>query len=307
MNRTHHLRRSAPFFLPLLVVFFWLLPGNAAANHVLPLRGPARSAPLAAKISSTAALRHGASHSNPVLHVPVAHYVLEGLLALGCGIAVFYLLRLRLRLKVMALRNLLAGELHEEVVGSLGSIRLIASMGLRTTDLREREKSLRWIQETCLETGRSLRDISWSVAPGNDSTLLLLDQMQRLGAHLCRAGAVDFAFVKGHLSGEPWLNRADQKSVYRIYREALLGSLKFAAPTRIEVFVSCNTTTLHLEVSDNGQEARATQENERFAKLYRWAADMDAKLDVQTQPNEGTELYLDYFVPRREKEPLPVS
>ncbi len=204
------------------------------------------------------------------------------------------------KLKVVALRNEIANDIHDEIGASISSIKLSAGFGSRSASPQEQEDVLKNIEQTSLEISRSISDIIWSIKPGNDDFILMLDKMQRFGQELCRHAGIVFSFRYNQIEADPIFTYMERKHIYLIYREALHNAVKHSGAEQISILVSFHDKVFKLKISDNGcgfDTTKTTHGNGRLSMMER-SKEIGGTLQVSSEKGQYTDVILECRIVR---------
>lgn len=204
------------------------------------------------------------------------------------------------KLKVVALRNEIANDIHDEIGASISSIKLSAGFGSRSASPQEQEHVLKNIEQTSLEIARSISDIIWSIKPGNDDFILMLDKMQRFGQELCRHAGTAFSFRYNQIEADPIFTYMERKHIYLIYREALNNAVKHSGAQQISTLVSFHDKVFKLKISDNGcgfDTTKTTVGNGRLSMMER-AKELGGTLQISSERGLSTDVILECRITR---------
>lgn len=208
--------------------------------------------------------------------------------------------------KVVALRNEIANDIHDEIGASISSIKLSAGFGSRSASPQEQEHVLKNIEQTSLEISRSISDIIWSIKPGNDDFILMLDKMQRFGQDLCRHAGIAFSFRYNQIEADPIFTYMERKHIYLIYREALHNAVRHSGAKQITTQVSFHDKVFKLKISDNGcgfDTAQATTGNGQLSMKERAAA-IGGSLHIVSEKGQYTDILLECRIVRSTRHPV---
>lgn len=209
------------------------------------------------------------------------------------------------KLKVVALRNEIANDIHDEIGASISSIKLSAGFGSRSASPQEQEHVLKNIEQTSLEIARSISDIIWSIKPGNDDFILMLDKMQRFGQELCRHAGIAFSFRYNQMEADPIFTYMERKHIYLIYREALHNAVKHSGAQEISTLVSFHDKVFKLKISDNGcgfDTSTASAGNGRLSMMER-AKEIGGTLQIFSEQGHYTNVLLECRIVRSTRYP----
>jgi len=207
--------------------------------------------------------------------------------------------------KVVALRNEIANDIHDEIGASISSIKLSAGFGSRSASPAEQEHVLKDIEQTSLEIAKSISDIIWSIKPGNDDFILMLDKMQRFGQELCRHAGIVFSFRYNQIEADPIFTYMERKHIYLIYREALNNAVKHSGAEQISTLVSFHDKVFKLKISDNGRgfdTTETTAGNGRLSMMER-AKEIGATLQLSSEKGRYTDVLLQCRIARSTRYP----
>lgn len=204
------------------------------------------------------------------------------------------------KLKVVALRNEIANDIHDEIGASISSIKLSAGFGSRLANPQEQEHVLKNIEQASLEIARSISDIIWSIKPGNDDFILMLDKMQRFGQELCRHAGIAFSFRYNQIEADPIFTYMERKHIYLIYREALHNAVKHSGAQEISTLVSFHDKVFKLKISDNGcgfDTLNTSTGNGRLSMMER-TKEIGGTLQIFSEKGRSTDVLLECRIVR---------
>jgi len=209
----------------------------------------------------------------------------------GAVAVVVFPLRFRVqsRRQLLAVRERIAGDLHDEVGSNLGSIQMFADLAEGRSGPSE---ELKRIQRIAAETVSAVRDIVWLLRPGGDHRIGTVEHLRETASIM--VDSLDWGF---HANEGAWtveLPDESNRHLFLFFREALHNILRHADATSVGIRVDVDHHALMLEVHDNGTGIT----NEKLGRpatlraLRQRAEALGARFDVVSTPGEGTLLKL---------------
>jgi len=218
----------------------------------------------------------------------------------GAGLIVLIALPIRYRLRekrqMEAVRDRIAGDLHDEVGSNLGSIQMFA-------DLAERRKGasneLKNIQRIAAETVSAVRDIVWLLKPGADHRIATVEHLRETCSIMLESYSWDFTANEEAWSCE--MSDEANRHLFLYLREALHNILRHSEADRVKLQVEVHSGNLGLVISDNGRgiDPEKLERPATLRALRKRAEALQAEFRVSSKPSEGTELRLE--IPLRGK------
>jgi hypothetical protein len=183
-------------------------------------------------------------------------FILLIVLAIGSGISLIIVFRVRQLLKFERLRSTIAADLHDDIGAGLTEISIMGDVIARK--LPDQTKALVASEmQNIGSTSRSLiagmSDIVWLVNPKRDS---LHDLIARLGdAYKEPLAARDISFSIQNLESlkNVRLNMEYRQHLFLIFKEAINNSLKHSGAAEIVLTVKLRGKRLSMKLSDNGK------------------------------------------------------
>lgn len=208
-----------------------------------------------------------------------------------------YRYRITQYFKLQQMRTQIASDLHDDIGSSLTSISFyseILKMQLPEEDVSQKNM-LDKIGNNARTIVGTMSDIVWVINPDNDLTENLIRRMRNHATELCSERNIECHFETGNEEKMMIINMQQRKNLYLIYKEALHNAIKYACCTRIDIRILQTDHQLQLMVKDNGIgfNAAAFTEGNGLLNMKRRAAEIRARLDVDTCPNQGTSIVLD--------------
>lgn len=204
--------------------------------------------------------------------------------------------RLTQALKLQAVRDRIASDLHDEVGSSLSSITIGSKLAaqLSTSESPQVKEILARIGETSSESLRSISDIVWAIDPKNDQGEALVKRMRRIANELLESKGIDVRFdVSGGVE-ELKLPMNVRKEIVLIFKEAVHNASKYSEASAVQVTLSAQLGSLRLRVQDNGKgfDPALHPDGHGLGSMQRRAAALGAEFNLHSAPLAGTRIEL---------------
>jgi Histidine kinase/Y_Y_Y domain len=177
-------------------------------------------------------------------------------LLISVAIYFFLLYNLRQKVKVQAIRNRIATDLHDEVGSTLNSIAIFSRLVEKKTDKKNLEimSLLDKIKTNSEETISTIRDTVWAINPDNDSVDLLFEKMRSVAYQILTAEGITLNFVnKIEENKSLKMSMEQRRNVYLIFKEAINNIVKHAQATEVNVGIERKNNEIKLSINDNGK------------------------------------------------------
>lgn len=204
--------------------------------------------------------------------------------------------RLAQALKLHAVRDRIASDLHDEVGSSLSSISIGARLAdqLSTTDNPQVREILARIGTTSSQSLRSISDIVWAIDPRNDHGEALVDRLRRIANELLESHGIDVSFVVGPGVDALRLPMNTRKEIVLLFKEAMHNASKYSRASLVQVSLHRHPgaagASLHLSVKDDGQgfDPALHSDGHGLGSMQRRAELLGTSLILSSAPGLGT-------------------
>lgn len=200
-----------------------------------------------------------------------------------------YNLRIRRLLEVERMRLRIAGDLHDDVGASLGSIILLSDMVRRSTQLAPNDqRRLERIGQIARDMSADLREIVWIVHPGREEMGDLVARLQ----HVCTTllDGISHSFeASGRLTSYR-LDMSFRRNVLLMFKEILHNVRKHAGASRVDVHVGERAGRLTIVVEDDGTgfDPGASGNGHGLENLRSRSDQMGGEVWLDAAPGRGT-------------------
>jgi signal transduction histidine kinase len=208
------------------------------------------------------------------------------------GVAVLlgaYRLRLARRREIERLRVRIASDLHDDVGSSLWSITLLSRMLARHGNLTPEEKQdVNEINRISVQTSNSIRDIIWLINPAFNSLQDFVLRIKDFASIMLRE--TNFRLRCEGIDLTRKLSPDFRQNLFFLFKEALTNIAKHAQATEVEVCLEQRSGAWRFTIRDNGvgfDPEKQTAGN-GLKNLHSRAVKMSAKLEIESQPGQGT-------------------
>lgn len=213
-------------------------------------------------------------------------------LLLGAGMYAWSRYRIAQALKLHAVRNRIASDLHDEVGSSLSSITIGSQLAssLSPVENEQLNRLLARIGETSSESLRSMSDIVWAIDPKNDEGEALVKRMRRIASELLESKGIDVSFNVGSGVEDLKLPMNARKEVVLIYKEAIHNASKYSGASTVQVSLHRRNGSLALSVKDDGRgfDVSLHPDGHGLGSMKRRAQQLRADLTLKSAPGLGT-------------------
>lgn len=218
-------------------------------------------------------------------------YALAALLV-SAGVYAWSRYRLSQALKLQAVRNRIASDLHDEVGSSLSSITIGSQLArqLSSSDNEQVKAILTRIGETSSESLRSISDIVWAIDPKNDQGEALVKRMRRIANELLESKGMDVDFEVSGGVEDLKLPMEVRKELVLIYKEAVHNASKYSMATKVQVALQRRSGHLYLRVADDGRgfDPALHPDGHGLGSMRRRAHALGTTLELESGPGVGT-------------------
>jgi ligand-binding sensor domain-containing protein/two-component sensor histidine kinase len=192
---------------------------------------------------------------SPPFYMTIYFYSVVALLIMG-GVYAFYKYRISQLLKIQEVRNKIARDLHDDIGSTIGSINFysqVANVKLQETAHEEVKSILEKIEGSSREIIDKTGDAVWAANPANDSLKNLVMRMEGYAAAVLGAAEVRFQINCDEKVSATYLEMAERKHLFFIYKEAIHNIIKYASATKVDINISKRGRRLEMTIADNGK------------------------------------------------------
>ena len=176
------------------------------------------------------------------------------LLAIGGGLYGFYRYRLARAMEVVAVRERIARDLHDEIGSTLSSVSLYSTVAQRKVADKapEANELLGRITDSTTQVLEAMNDIVWAVNADYDDMASVIKRMHAFAVSVTEARG-----CKLHLHADEelktWrLEMTQRKNLYLIFKEAVNNAVKYSGCANLRVELVRDRSAIVLRVSDDG-------------------------------------------------------
>lgn len=223
------------------------------------------------------------------------------LCALMVSAVVYAIFRYRLAQakKVLAMRDRIAADLHDEVGSSLSNIAMFGEL-MRDQLADQPPKVRRMVERITSNSAKaleSMNDIVWNVNTRYEGTEHLVARMRAFAAQAAEAKCFALRFEADEALRSVKLDMMHRKQLYLIFKEAVNNAAKYSGCTELSVALSAHGSGIRLMVADNGRGFTEGEQDARgggqgLAGMRKRAAEIGAELTVHPVPGTGTTITL---------------
>ncbi|MDQ8004948.1 MAG: ATP-binding protein [Pedobacter sp.] len=196
--------------------------------------------------------------------------------------------------RIMALRQKLSADMHDDIGSTLSSISLYTHSLLMQPQADPQRNTLEKIKQNAQNVQESIGDIIWSVNPDMDVMEQVIARMRAFGADMTEHAGIVFQFTADGDVGNLSLGMATRKNLYLIYKEVVNNAVKYSIATTINVLMKVEVGAFSMIISDDGVgfDVSAKRSGNGLSNMNRRAEEVGAAITISSKEDKGTTVTL---------------
>lgn len=193
------------------------------------------------------------------------------------------------------LRWQLAGDLHDEIGGSLSSIALRTEMMAKNSSVPENDKQqLNQMVEKARFIVNQIDDIIWAVKPKQDHAQDLIDRIKDIAIDMLNPHDISVSFHADDLPENLKFKPEAKKNIIYIFKESMNNVIKHSKADDVIISILSKPKEIHFVIKDNGIGFDVTFVTNRTGlyNLRRRASEIGGAIFLKSEKGHGTELKL---------------
>lgn len=218
---------------------------------------------------------------------------------LGISVTTFFIFnraKHKRKLEALKLRSRLASNLHEDVGTALSAIDVNSRLAmLDLSNTKNIENQLAEIRSQASSSLESMRNLVWSVKPGNDTVFDLVAYMKEYTVDLCDFHNIDLNYEEG-ITEKTIITPEMKSRMFFFYKNSLKTLLDISGIESLDVKVNVIIGENYaISISAEGQydNKQILESDDRFKLLQMQAKKMAATFSCSAKSGAGIELRLE--------------
>jgi len=223
--------------------------------------------------------------------------IIAGVLLMSIlGMVLFNRYQLKKKLQqqneLLAVRNNIAKDLHDEIGSTLTSIKILSEVSKSNLEKDHLKASnlLNKITEQSSQMQQGMSDIIWAIKPDNDRLENMLVRMREYASHTLESKDITAVFSVDEKVLSQSLDMEQRRDFFLIFKEAINNAAKYSQASRVDIRISRSGDRLLLNISDDGvgfMAGRQTSSN-GLKNMKARAEAMHGTLEIISEPGKGT-------------------
>lgn len=212
--------------------------------------------------------------------------------------------KIQSQLAVEKLRNKISGELHDDIGSTLSGIAMYSHMAddlLQKQDFSNSQRAIETIQKSTHEIVGKLGDLVWSINPEKDTTAYMFERIENYGSEICAAKGIKCYCNFDQIEKIDSIQMEARRNIYLILKEAINNVVKYSNASELKLNASLTNNELKIIIDDNGDgfDISTIKKGNGLENMAKRAAEMQAVLEINTNPGNGCLISLIHKIPHR--------
>lgn len=196
---------------------------------------------------------------------------------------------------VLAMRNNISRDLHDDIGASLSNINILNELARRS--IAQPEKSKEYLikaSEDIQRISESLSDIVWNINPKYDDLQNLFIRMKRYAADMLDGKNISgrFEFPGDEITLH--MSMTQRRDLYLIFKEAVNNLVKYSGADRADISITTQNRQIEMIIKDNGKgfDSKTITTGNGLQNMVQRARNAGAEIKVNAAPGAGTVVHL---------------
>jgi ligand-binding sensor domain-containing protein len=218
-----------------------------------------------------------------------------GLVVMFIGAIIYgvYKYRLSQILKLQAVRNKIAHDLHDDVGATLSSINIYSKLALDNIQKNPDDSKLLLgrINRSASSMMDNMSDIVWSINPRNDTLKSLVMRIKAHSSEILGSMNIHVKFDQ-QIADDRQLNMQARKNLFLIAKEAVNNIAKHSAAKEVKLYFATVGGNLEMIIADNGsgELSESAKGGNGMISMKKRAEELGGTFAVESKLGEGTTL-----------------
>lgn len=205
--------------------------------------------------------------------------------------------KIQSELAMEKIKGQISKELHDDIGANLSGIQMYSQMALQQAgqgNFESSGKSIKVIENATGDVLNHLKDMVWSIQPGNDKLEDLFEKIQEYAVFITGAKNIRLHWHAPEIIPQQTIATEARHNIYMIVKEALNNAVKYAAAENIHLNILLNSGSVSIAIKNDGKGFDAGKEyaGHGLKNMYKRAAEINGELKISSSPLEGTSLVL---------------
>lgn len=196
---------------------------------------------------------------------------------------------------LLAIRNNISQDLHDDIGASLSSINILNELARRNIDHPEKSKEYLFKASSDIQRiSESLSEIVWSINPKYDDEQNLYIKMKRYAADMLDGKNIIGEFNFPTTDTGLVLTMTQRRDLYLIFKEAINNLVKYSQAKNVIISLESKKHSIELIVKDDGIgfDRNIVSQGNGLQNMEQRAQASGGQLLIQSDPASGTTLKL---------------
>lgn len=219
-----------------------------------------------------------------------------GLALLAVGGILFNRYQLKKRLaekeKLLAIRDVIAKDLHDEVGSTLSSIKILSEVSKKNIDKDSKKSALllEKIVEQSEKMQQGMSDIVWAVKPDNDKIEDISIRMREYISRILEPKNINVQFEADEKIMQQAIDMQQRRDLLMIFKEAVNNIAKHAGANNVKINISKleNAITVLIEDDGAGFNAEKITSSSGLKNMNARAEKMGGHLSISSAKQKGS-------------------
>ena len=198
-------------------------------------------------------------------------------------------------------RERIRRELHDEMGSTLSSIQMMSEIAKKKIEMKKEDAvaTLEKISSNSATMQETMSDIVWTLNAQNTTMENLITRLRSFATEITEAKNIALHFETDERLCNIQLSLEERKNIYLIAKEAVNNAVKYADCSLCHIRFKKSNDIINVLIEDNGKgfDTSVEQNGNGLRNMQSRAREMNAELQLQSEPGMGTAINLTLKLP----------